>query len=203
MPGERTYYAWNYFEKGDLPMNGFSPQKYWWAVTIRGLCAILFGLAALFWTGLTIHLLVLWFGAYALVTGFFALITAFQAMAHHQRWWLLLFEGFTGIAAGLFTFFWPGNTALILVLLIAIWAVFSGIFEISAALTAPWPTATKWLLGISGAFSVLLGILIYRSPVAGAFSITWVLGAYALIFGISIFTLGLRLRNPSPLRSAP
>ena len=172
-----------------------SPQKYWWALVLRGLLAFAFGLMCLFWTGLTLQVLVLWFGAYALVTGVFAVVGAFQAAVHHQRWWLSLLEGIVGILAGLFTFFWPGNTALILIMLIAIWAILSGIFQIGAAISAPWSGSMRALLAISGVLSVVFGVLIYTNPMAGAISITWIIGIYAIAFGLSIFVLGLRLKK--------
>lgn len=178
-------------------------HRFGWALVLRGILAILFGLMALFWTGLTIKVLVLWFGAYAFVTGIFGIIGSFQAAAHHQRWFFLLFEGLVGIGAGVFTFLNPGSTALILVILIAVWAVLSGAFEISAAFTAPWSGSLRAMLGISGALSVIFGILIYLNPVGGALSITWILGAYSIAFGIMLLTLGLRLQKVTAAASAP
>lgn len=170
-------------------------KNFGWALILRGILAIVFGIMALAWTGLTIQVLVLWFGAYALVSGLFITVGAFQSMSHHNKWWLALFEGIVGILAGIFTFLYPGNTALILVMLIAIWAILSGAFQIGAAVTAPWSGSLRGLLAISGVFSLILGALIYMSPVSGAISLTWILGIYAIVFGLSLFILGLRLRR--------
>src|SRR5579863_4409157 len=126
----------------------------WWALALRGLVAVLFGLLTFFLPAITLATLVLLFGAYALVDGIFNVI-AFFKVASHQ--WALLIEGVIGIIAGLLTFAWPAITAFVLLYLIAFWAIFTGIFEIIAAIRLRKVIAHEWLLLLMGAVSLLFG----------------------------------------------
>src|SRR5947209_1896313 len=108
-------------------------RNYWWLMGIRGLLAVLFGLAAIVWPGLTLLALVYLFGAYALVDGVVAVIVSIQERRNFRQWWVLLLGGLAGIAAGVIAFVWPGITALTLLYLIAAWAIVTGIFEVATA----------------------------------------------------------------------
>jgi len=103
----------------------------WWALALRGVAAVLFGLLTFFLPGITLVTLVLLFGAYALVDGLFNLLAFFRVASHH---WALLVEGVIGIIAGIVTFTWPTITAIALLYLIAFWAIFTGVFEIVAGI---------------------------------------------------------------------
>jgi uncharacterized membrane protein HdeD (DUF308 family) len=164
-------------------------------LALRGLLAILFGLAAFLWPGLTLVVLVALFGAYALVDGVFAVIAGVTAAGEDERWWALLLAGIAGIAAGLVTFFWPGITALVLVYVIAAWALVTGALEIAAAVRLRKEIEGEWLLGLSGVLSVILGLMLVAWPDAGALAFVWMLGAYALVYGVLFIVLGLRLRG--------
>ena len=167
----------------------------WWAVGLRGLIAILFGLAAFFWPGLTLFALVILFGAYALVDGLFAILAAVRAAEQHTRWWSLVVEGLVGIAVGLLTFFYPGVTAVALLYIIAAWAIVTGIFEIIAAIQLHQEITNEWLLGLSGLASVLFGIVAMVTPGAGALAIVWLIGVYAIVFGVLQLGLAYRLHQ--------
>lgn len=167
----------------------------WWAIALRGVIAILFGLAAFFWPGLTLFALVFLFGAYALIDGILSLIAAFRAAEHHTRWWPLLIVGLAGIAAGLLTFFYPGVTAIALLYIIAAWAIITGIFQIIAAFQLRREIANEWLLGLSGLAAVIFGILAMVMPRARALAIVWLIGIYAIIFGLLQLGLAYRLHN--------
>jgi uncharacterized membrane protein HdeD (DUF308 family) len=169
--------------------------RHWWVLAVRGALAILFGVIAFAWPGITIKALVLLWGAYAFVDGLFALVAAVRAAERHQRWGALLLEGVVGIAAGIVTFAWPGMTALALVYLVAAWAVVTGIFEIAAAVRLRRLIEGEWLLGLSGAASVLLGVLLAMMPGAGLVIWVWVIGAYAVLFGLMLLALAFRLRQ--------
>jgi uncharacterized membrane protein HdeD (DUF308 family) len=167
----------------------------WWAVGLRGLIAILFGLAALFWPGITLFAPVFLFGVYALVDGVLSIVAAFRAAEHHTRWWPLLLVGLAGIAAGLLTFFYPGITAIALLYIIAAWAIVHGIMEIIAAFQLRREITNEWLLGLAGLASLIFGILVVIMPGAGALATIWLIGIYAIIFGVLLLGLAYRLHG--------
>jgi uncharacterized membrane protein HdeD (DUF308 family) len=167
----------------------------WGLIVWRGIAGVLFGLAAFVWPGLTFVALVYLFGAYALVDGGFAAITGLTRIGSSTRWWVFLLEGLVGIAVGLVTFLWPGITALALIYMIAAWAIVTGAFEIAAAVRLRREIDNEWLLALSGVLSILLGVLLAFQPGAGQLVVTWTLGAYALVFGVLLIILGVRLRN--------
>src|SRR5215469_16961359 len=115
----------------------------WWALAIRGLIAVRFGLLTFFLPGITLVTLVLLFGAYALVDGVCNVIAFFRVASHH---WALLIEGVIGGIAGILTFLWPAITALVLLYLIAFWAVFTGVFEIIAGIRIRKAITNEWML---------------------------------------------------------
>jgi uncharacterized membrane protein HdeD (DUF308 family) len=164
----------------------------WWAIALRGLAAVLFGLLSVFIPGVTLVTLVLLFGAYALVDGVFNVIAAFRSASHH---WALLIEGLIGILAGIVTFAWPAMTAIALLYLIAFWAILTGIFEIAAGIRLRNVIANEWALILMGALSLLFGTFILFAPGAGALAIVLWIGVYALIFGIFVLVLAFRLRG--------
>src|SRR5919206_765718 len=167
----------------------------WWAIALRGVIALLFGLAAFFWPGRTLFALVFLFGAYVLVDGVLSLIAAIRAAEHHTRWWPLLLVGLAGIAAGLLTFFYPRVTAIALLYIIAAWAIITGIFQIIAAFQLRREITNEWLLGLSGLAGIIFGILAMTMPGAGALAIVWLIGIYAIIFGLLQLGLAYRLHN--------
>jgi uncharacterized membrane protein HdeD (DUF308 family) len=172
----------------------------WWTLVVRGIAAIIFGILAYLWPGITFTVLVLFFGAYALWDGVFALIGAFRTQG--ERRWSLVLEGLVGIAAGLLTFFWTGAAALGLLLVIGAWAIVTGIFEIVSAIRLRKEIEGEWLLLLSGVLSVLFGIALAIWPAAGLLAVTWMIGAYAVVFGILLLVLGFRLRGLAKSRVA-
>ncbi|HEY0351084.1 MAG TPA: HdeD family acid-resistance protein [Gemmatimonadales bacterium] len=171
-----------------------SLSRNWWAVSLRGLAGILFGIITFFAPAISLAALVLLFGAYALVDGVLAIVTAVRRRGA-DRWWLLLLEGLVGIAAGVLTFMWPAITAVALLYLIAAWALVTGAFEIAAAIRLRKAISGEWLLALSGVFSIALGVLLVLFPGPGALAVTIWIGAYAFVFGALLFALGLRLRG--------
>lgn len=157
--------------------------RHWWALLIRGIIAILFGIAAWIWPGITVIVLVSLFGAFALVDGIFSVIAAIGERGHGNWGWLLI-GGLIGIIIGIITFFWPGITALILLDLIAIWAILMGIFYFVVAFAYHQPAGREILLIIAGVLSLLFAAILLFRPVAAALGLVWVIGLYAIVIGI-------------------
>ena len=166
--------------------------RHWWALALRGVFAVLFGLLTFFIPGITLLTLVLLFGAYAILDGIFDIVSAVRAPGHH---WPLILEGVVGIIIGILTFLWPGITTMVLLYLIAFWAIFTGILEIVAGIRLREVIANEWLLILMGVLSVLFGFLILIFPGAGALAIVIWIGAYALLFGIMLIALAFLLRR--------
>jgi uncharacterized membrane protein HdeD (DUF308 family) len=167
----------------------------WWALAVRGVIAILFALLAFTMPGITLAVIVLLFGAYALVDGIFAIVSAIRAAHGHRRWGAFLLEGIVGIIAGLITMFVPAVTLAFLIYVVAGWAVVTGILELAAAIRLRRHIPGEWLLVLTGIVSVLFGVMIFWAPVLGVLAIAWWLAGYALIFGILLLTLAFRLRS--------
>jgi len=167
----------------------------WVWIALRGLAAVIFGVLAFVWPGATILVLVLFWGAYALVEGVFALIAAFKVRDRGKPMWTFAVIGILGIAAGIVTFLWPGITALALLTLIAVWAFFMGIFQIIAAVRLRKEIQHEWLLGLSGVLSVIFGAVMMARPVEGLLAVVWVIAAYSIVFGILLLVLAFRLKN--------
>jgi uncharacterized membrane protein HdeD (DUF308 family) len=166
--------------------------KSWWVLLLRGIAAIIFGVLAFAWPGLTLMTLVLLYGAFALVDGVLSLIAAFTSSAKPipTRW--LIVVGLLGIAAGVVTFLWPGITAVLLVMFIGAWA---GIFEIIGAIQLRKEIDNEWMLIFGGLLSVLFGVVVLIAPGAGAIGLVWAIAAYSIVFGITFVALALRLRS--------
>jgi uncharacterized membrane protein HdeD (DUF308 family) len=169
--------------------------RYWWTLAVRGVVGILFGILTLIWPGITLAVLVILFGAYALVDGIFAIGAAISDRVGSSQWWALILEGMVGILIGLLTFAWPGITALVLLYLIGAWAIITGVLEIVAAIRLRNHIANEWSLGLAGVLSVLFGILMFVWPGATALALVWLIGLYALFFGVLLLALAFRLRG--------
>ncbi|MBO0711206.1 MAG: HdeD family acid-resistance protein [Acetobacteraceae bacterium] len=166
----------------------------WWAVALRGVCSVIFGLIALLLPGIAIASLVLLFGAYMLVDGVFAIISAVRAGRRHERWGLLVFEGIVDLAAGILAVTMPLLTLLLLVSILGAWAILTGVLLLMAAFRLHL-THGQWLMAFGGLASTVWGIMLLIWPLIGALVLSYWLGAYALIFGVTLLVLGLRLRH--------
>jgi uncharacterized membrane protein HdeD (DUF308 family) len=168
----------------------------WWLILLRGICGILFGVLTFIWPAISLVTLVLLYGAYALVDGVLALIAAIKGGAPAPRWWLAL-VGVLGILAGLVAMGLPGMTAIVLVLFIAGWMIATGVMQIIGAIRLRKEIDNEWWLVAAGALSVLVGVIIAIAPGAGALGLLWVIGAYAIVFGVMLVGLAFRLRRHS------
>ena len=170
--------------------------KNWWLLLLRGVAAIIFGVLAFVWPGLTLLTLVLFYGAFALVDGVLAVIAAVNGGAPAPRWWLAI-VGISGIAAGLLTFLMPGITALILLLFIAGWAIATGVLHMIGAIKLRKEIENEWFLVLSGLVSVLFGVGMMLAPGAGALALVWVIAIYSVVEGALLIGLAFRLKKHS------
>jgi uncharacterized membrane protein HdeD (DUF308 family) len=174
------------------PMSARLAQN-WWAVALRGLVAVVFGLCALFFTGPTMLSLVLVFAAYCLVDGVFGFVAAVRAARRHERWGLLVLGAVFNILAAAVAILWPGIAILGFVILVAAWAIVTGGLALFSAFRLRMDHGRWWMI-LGGAASLLFGVLLIASPLIGAVVLTWWIGAWALVMGISLLVLAFRLR---------
>jgi uncharacterized membrane protein HdeD (DUF308 family) len=180
------------FDSAKIEVMSEALTRNWWAVGLRGLVGIAFGIFAFLSPGITILSLLLVFAAYLLVDGIFAIIAAVRAMRQGERWGLLIFEGILNIAAAAIAVVWPGLTAITFVLLIGIWALISGGVLVYSAFALKLEHG-RWWLALGGVASILFGIALLVAPLVGAVVLTWWIGAYALVFGIFMVVVAYRL----------
>ncbi len=166
----------------------------WWALALRGLFAIVFGIIAFAMPAAAMLALVLIFGAYSIADGIFNIVLAVRGARSHERWGLLLINGLLGIAIGIAAAIWPGITVLAFVFMVAAWALLSGGLMLGAALGLK-TSHGRWLLVFGALVSLLYGFLLFASPLIGALVLTWWVGAYSLVLGVTLIVLAFRLRK--------
>jgi len=178
-----------------------------WVLVLRGVLAILFGVLAFAWPGLTLMWLVAMFVAYSLLAGVVSTIGAFRIRRVDSKWWLPLLLGIVSIAAGICAFLYPGLTALVLVLVMGANAMFTGALDIAIAIRLRKVLRDGWLLVASGIVSVLFGALVFMAPGAGALALVWLISLYAVVTGVLLLSLGLRTlraaRDDAPHQAVP
>ena len=170
----------------------------WWTFVLRGIFAILFGLLTWFVPGIALLTLVFMFGFYAVADGVFNIAAAFsrsRSAGREPHWWALLIQGVLSIIAGCLAFFIPGLTALALVYLIGGWAIATGVLSIVAAVRLRKHITGEWVMVLSGVLSIIFGVLLFAFPGPGALAVLIWIGAYAVVFGIMLISLGVRLRK--------
>ncbi len=167
----------------------------WWMLLIRGVAAVLFGIAVFLSPGIALAVLVLLWGSYALVDGVFAVFAGIQGRQSNQNWWLSVLEGAAGIVVGAITLLWPGITALAALYLIAGWAIITGLMEIAAAVQLRKEIRGEFWLGLSGLASIIFGGYLVVSPGAGILAVLWLIAAYGIAFGVMMIMLAFRLRG--------
>jgi uncharacterized membrane protein HdeD (DUF308 family) len=170
-------------------------SKYWWVLVVRGVMAILLGVFAFAWPQQTIAALVLVFGAIALVDGIFAIVASIAGHAFTPYWWVLLLQGLLGIGVGVFTLFNPAITAVALLVCIAVWAIGMGLLQVIAAVRLRHDITGEWWLALGGIAGVAFGILLMRNPAQGALAVLWLIGSYALVWGVMLLVGGFDVRR--------
>ncbi|MGP1674893.1 MAG: HdeD family acid-resistance protein [Candidatus Limnocylindrales bacterium] len=167
----------------------------WWTFILRGVLAILFGVIAFVAPPATIAALVLLFGAWALVDGVFGIVNGIKNRGTDRSWALALLEGAAGIVAGVLALAFPAVAAGVLLLLISAWSIVTGVIEIVMAVRLREQITGELWLAIGGILSIVFGLLLFLFPLSGAITIVWIIGAFAIAFGISMIVLGWRLRG--------
>lgn len=174
-------------------------SRYWWLLLIRGVLAVLFGIAAFAWPGMTLATLVIIFAAYAFSDGVFEVVHALSHRKEIEHWVLLLLEGVLGIVIGILTFAAPvlatAAGAIIVAMYMAAWALITGALRIAMAVRLRKEIEGEWLLGLSGALSIAFGIIIMARPAVGALALVFLIGAWALILGVTQILLALKARK--------
>ena len=178
----------------------------WWAVALRGVVAILFGIAAFAMPLVTMLSLVVVFAAFSFVDGVFGIIMSVRGARKGERWVWLLLSGILGIVASAVAILWPGITVLAFVIRVAAWALVSGTFRLISAFRLKIDHGRVWLV-IGGIASIVFGILLVISPFIGALVLTFWTGAHALVLGATLLVLAYKLRShrtgqPSNLAAA-
>ena len=174
----------------------------WRAVALRGLVAMLFGLVVLFWPGLILAVLSLFFGIYALVDGGVVLVPALRSSDRGARRWLPLAEGSVGVIAGLVALLWPGLTASGLLYVIVGWAVATGILKIVTAILLRSELENGWLLAGGGALSVLFGVILATLVGSDLPSLVPFIGVFAVVVGLALIVFAFRTRDRRQNRQA-
>ena len=160
----------------------------------RGLAAIVFGVLTLVWPGISLRVLVLMFGIFAVVTGVTAVSAAIRSRGE-PHWGALLFEGIHGNAAGVVALISPGITAYAILFLIAAWAILTGIAELVAPLSFPMSFGRGLLFALSGIVSIVFGVLIAAQPASGLLAVVWLIGIYAILMGIMYVVVYFEARS--------
>ena len=166
----------------------------WWVLALRGAIAIAFGILALVWPNLTLLVLVALFAAYALLGGVVSIAGAVKSRKDDSDWWLLLLLGLISVAAGVVAIVYPVLTALVLVLVMAANALFTGVLDIVAAVRLRKIILHEWMLVLSGAASIVFAVLVFLFPGAGALAMVWLISFYALLTGMLMLVLAYRLK---------
>lgn len=169
--------------------------RWWWTFILRGILAIAFGILAFLAPGWGIAILVGLFAAWAIIDGVTSLYVGVRHRGAARSWWLEVLEGVVGIAAGAIALIFPTYAATALVLIIAAWSIVTGVAEIVMAIRLRQEIRGEFWLGLAGVASILFGIVLFLFPAAGALSLVWLIGSFALVFGIFLLILGWRLRT--------
>jgi uncharacterized membrane protein HdeD (DUF308 family) len=176
----------------------------WWVFAIRGIAALVFGALAFIWPETTLTVLVFLFGAYVLVDGVSLLVALVRGDPVARRHgWAVAIMGVLGIVAGVVTFVAPGLTALSLLYLVAFWAIATGTFQVIAAIQLRKELDNEFWMALGGVASVVFGVLLVASPGAGLISLVWLVGIWAVVFGVSSLGLAYRLHELDATLSKP
>jgi uncharacterized membrane protein HdeD (DUF308 family) len=170
-------------------------SEYWWTLTLRGILAIIFGIAAVFWPGITIVTLLYLFGAYILVSGIINIINGVAGVSKHNSWFLVLLLGLAELGVGVYLLRHPGVTFATLILLIGFILIIRGVFEGVAAITESGTETNRVLMIFASLVAIAAGIILLFQPASAGVAFVWVLGLYSLIVGPLMIALSLDMKK--------
>ncbi|HEY7061789.1 MAG TPA: HdeD family acid-resistance protein [Chloroflexota bacterium] len=169
--------------------------RHWWELAIRGALAILFGLIALLMPVAAVAAVAVLFGVFMVLDGIFAIVAGIESRQTVRHWWALLLEGLTGVVAGSLTIAFPLIVAVVLIYFISAWALTTGLMELIAAIRLREQIEGEWRLALSGVLSIVFALLLAFWPASGAIAIGWLMGAYAILFGVVLLALAFHLKG--------
>ena len=172
-----------------------SVQQGWWLFLLRGIAAIIFGILAIAWPGLTLFVLIISFGVWVMFDGVVEIWNGFTNREGHDRWWVDILLGLAGIIAGILIISLPGITAVVAMYYIGAWMVVTGLLQIFYAIKLREEISGEWFMVLTGVLSVILGIIFFIFPGGGAVSLVWLIAIYAILFGIILVIFSFRARN--------
>lgn len=173
----------------------FDLSRNWWVLLIRGILAVIFGVIAILSPVSTLAVLVMIIGAYYLVDGIFSIITSLTAPEGYRGWVWMLISGIAGVVIGLVTFFMPGVTALVLLYFVIAWLIVTGVTQVVAGIRLRKEIKGEFFLIAGGIVSVLFALYLLINPGVGALGVIWLIGAYAIFFGVLMVFTAFRLRQ--------
>lgn len=167
-------------------------SRRWWLIVLRGVVAVVFGLLAVAWPEITVLALALLWGVYVLADGISAAMIGFAGAGQERA--IHLGIGVLGVLTGVLALVWPGITALVLLVVIAVWAIVAGVMQIAAAVRLRKVIQREWFLAVSGAVSLVLGLLLIVQPAEGAIALVIAIATFVIAWGVVLIVLGFRLR---------
>lgn len=171
-------------------------SNYWWVLTIRGIAAILFGLAAVFWPGLTLVTLVYLFSAFILVYGIVDIIHGLTSIGRQGLGWIAsLLLGFLEVGIGVYLLRHINVSFATFILLIGLMLLARGVLEVVMAFTDADSASSRTLLIIGGVITALAGIVVLRQPVSAGVAFVWILGVFALITGPMLIAMSIDAKH--------
>jgi uncharacterized membrane protein HdeD (DUF308 family) len=177
----------------------------WWMLALRGLLSIAFGALAFLWPAFGLLVIAYLFGIYATLDGVLAVVAALTGKSQERPWWSLILEGVFGVSAGVLTFIWPEVTLLVILAMIAFWAVATGVFQIVAAIRLRDEIEGEWLLGLGGVLSICFGLAMIVVPDFGLWAIAFMVAVFSLVSGALMLVLAFRMMRieHTPARTRP
>jgi uncharacterized membrane protein HdeD (DUF308 family) len=180
--------------KEKLTMDAETSTPAWMLIT-RGIVALVFGVLALMWPQLTLLWLVALFAIFAIITGVTSIVGAVQVRRMDSRWWVPLLLGIVSVIAGVYALVWPGLTALLLIIVMGVNALITGVLDVAMAVRLRDAARGRGMLVLSGVVAILFGAIVIWAPGAGALALVWMVSFYAIVTGVLLLGMGLRLRR--------